>query len=561
MAKISTSICLTTLSIGLLIFVGCSKQEKVVSKAGVHKLGLLEHLPQDVVGFSTLNTSSTAYTKWAASSFASALGKIHRSTFDSLPTSAHEAPFKGLEVISQALEEINLTPKGSGGSESIRELVAFLNYSEDKNAGGVHKTEAGYFYQGVAGVDLKIKLKELGAALEKAGLKVERTSLEGLEQLKAQLQSDSTTSEPSPFGDTLFAAANSERMALTSSELLTKRLFGPSPADSLNLTPGFTIAKEHLPEDLTEAVGVTYVNFKKLSQLLTESAPTPERAQIAAGIAAVPFEVLVGYVTFDGSPLLRYALPYQIRTQEQKNLIEAMKKGQASTIFGHAPKSALLAVGVDSAILNEIKIAANSQISGTTDTNPNTNLAILGQLSGAGFGIANPSGASPFPELFFLGQSDRASEVASALREIATQLTTASGVPSTPWQNKSIGAAQVDYMLSPLGIGVFVGAMEKTIFMTTSESMAYSIADISSQKTASLLSESADFVGISSITGYLHFGRLHEMLASLQGTLAMFTGGEAGFDASQFADIKELGALTLNVAADDKAIKLNARLR
>jgi hypothetical protein len=116
-------------------------------------------------------------------------------------------------------------------------------------------------------------------------------------------------------------------------------------------------------------------------------------------------------------------------------------------------------------------------------------------------------------------------------------------------------------MLSPLGVGVFVGSLGNTIFMTTSESMAYSIVEISSQKTTSLLSASADLAGVASITGYLHFGRLHEMLTSLQGTLAMFTGGEAGFDASQFADIKELGTLTLNVAADDKAIKLNARLR
>ncbi|NDC37650.1 MAG: hypothetical protein EBZ48_06310, partial [Proteobacteria bacterium] len=325
-------------------------------------------------------------------------------------------------------------------------------------------------------------------------------------------------------------------------------------------TPQFAAAAEFLPADRSQTIGMSYFDLKGVGKAVEGNLPEEERVQVLSGLETLPVETVVGYVEVQDAPVLRYAAPFNPKSEEHRKLISALLKAKTPELFKSTPASSILFLSLDGILLQQIKQAALKDAPSALPESTTQQLAVLDNISSIGLGLANSSGASPFPEVFLLGSSTQSAAVAKTLREAAQQLTASSGMPGTPWQKKSIAGVDIDYMLSPLGIGIFVGSVGPVVFMASSESMVNTIISASSSKGQSLESTVKDLGATSLVASHLSFGRMHELLTSLQGTLAMFTGGQ-GFDATQYASLKQLGSISTLVSSDDKALRLVAKMR
>jgi hypothetical protein len=548
----------------LVVFslVACSKdggeQQRAKDAGPTISQTLLESVPAGALVVNTFDLSSPGYQKIKAGPYKKFLQRFQQSPLASLSGDPSLPEAKALVAIVSAAQEARLLPSyDSTTPEVVQGLVGFITTSPATTAGATPHTEIAYYFKGAAGADLTERLSALAAALEKSGLTVERSSRDGLSRLTVKLPSDN--SDGSTIIGTLHAFASKDKLAVASSEGFALRFFAAPTSDTFIQSPQFRAAAEFLPIGSDTLVGMSYLDLKNIGSSIASSIPETEREQFVAGIKALPVEGVVGYLEMRDVPVLKYAAPLAAQSPEQQQVIQSLQMAKAPALFGSSPANPVILLSLDGGLVQRLKQAALQGMPDAPSTPIVQQLSMLDGLSNIGLGIANSSGASPFPEVFLLGNSDKAAAVAKNLQSLAQSLTASSGVPSTPWQQKTIGGVAVDYMLSPFGIGIYVGAIGSTVFVASSEGMVNAILDASTTKAPSLAPTLEGLGKNGVISAHLNFARLYDLITAVQGTLAMFTGGQ-GVNAAEYEGLKDLGSLSAMITTDVKAVHLEARL-
>lgn len=546
-----------------LSVLGCAKEDSAPgaqanrSTISVTKT-LLDFVPADAVIVNTLDISSSGFQQLKASPYGALTTKLQQGPLASLPQSADIPAGATLAKIVRAAEAAGLLPSlTQSAPDLVQGYVGFFSAEASAPSATPLGLAGAYYFQGAPGVDLKVQLDKLEAALQKEGLAAQRSTQGDRSMLKVRIPITSVQDNSDQGEVTLFALASQQQLALASSESLALRLFNASSLDSLTSSGKLASLSEFLPNQDNTAFSFSYFDVKGLAKAAAARAPEEERTKVLAGLETLPIENIAGQYAMEGAPVVRYAAPYSAKTEEQKKMIASLQVAREPIVFNSGPANSIFLLSIDGALLRQLKEFALLQHQGDAAAKE---LAAIDGLSGVGLGLANSSGASPFPEIFLLGNGSDGATVATTMKTIAQSLTASSGMPLTPWQKKSISGVTVDYSVSPLGIGLYIGAVGEVVFVASSEGMVSAIIDATSKKSPSLGATYKDLMANAVITSHLNFGRLYDLLTSLQGTLTMFTGGQ-GFNASEYAGIKELGSLSAAIHADDKALRMEARLR
>ncbi len=137
----------------------------------------------------------------------------------------------------------------------------------------------------------------------------------------------------------------------------------------------------------------------------------------------------------------------------------------------------------------------------------------------------------------------------------------ASGLPFAPWKEIDIDGSKINFSLTPLGIGLYLGQVKDLVVLSSTEDGIRRISTMgksgeSLYETVKTKSSSALIAGDSVLSGYLNFTRLSDTVKDLQGTLAMFSGGNSNVNEDMIKKLKALGLIDFAVQYSNQKFEL-----
>jgi hypothetical protein len=220
---------------------------------------------------------------------------------------------------------------------------------------------------------------------------------------------------------------------------------------------------------------------------------------------------------------------------------------------------AVLATSIDGAVAKAIKAVTLPPPGDGTQAPSMPFIDSLDALQGVTLAVRNASGASPFPELVLELTSSDAPRLKESLKVALGALSAGGGLPLGSWQSKKVGGIDVDFMASPIGIGIFLAATRNGIVVSTSEGVFADIERGAFAKEVPARFEHQAFAEDKAplVLGFLSGQRLAALIESVQTSLAMFTGGQSLVDQPTLESVRALGSIGMAATYRDGAVRLH----
>jgi len=518
--------------------VGCWKRDEGASTGG--RSELLERIPAVTFGYLSWDTSTPAYERYRKSSFATSPGELlnQLDAVSATPEMAAATPL--LSVFRKS----GLFATGADEQEPIREGLVFAALAPDGRS-----LEAAVWARGNAGVDLKARHKAIAEALRSEQVPVTPESVPGAEAF-----SIAVTAPDAPFKK-IVVAATAERLAIASSVELAHRSFRPLeeiPAaerglEKLTTAPHYTRAEKALPGK--DRLAIAYVDVVAMAAHAEKLPAGPSSDQIAS----VPLEAVMITREMGDAPRDRGAF---ILKPGEASWKKALKATGGQKTVGLTPADSIALISFDGEFIRGLKAEAMRQSTPEESAMLQGMLSPLDRIGSLGIALRAASGASPFPELLIVAEAPNAAEVAAALKETVGPLTASSGMPLSPWQQKEIAGAKAEFMMSPMGVGLFLASKGSTLVLATSESGVAAVLGGAAGNLSSTFKSSGTDVSHALAAGYVNFVRMADLVKSFQENLAMFTGGQTVMDTTQLDEMRKQGSLTSSLTAGDDVVNL-----
>lgn len=131
------------------------------------------------------------------------------------------------------------------------------------------------------------------------------------------------------------------------------------------------------------------------------------------------------------------------------------------------------------------------------------------------------------------------------------------------WQQKEVEGAQVDYLMTPFGMTVYLATTKDGIYITNSEAI---LSDTLSKKAPLIKVIPAEFKRKITtndnviLTTYAAYDKIISVVESLQSTFAALAGPQDNIfaDTGMLDVLKEMGSTTATVCFDGKHLRANS---
>ena len=528
----STAVAIVTL--GVLGLAGCSKSDSAGSSSGGSASGLLgaavlQQVPANNVAFGVVSTGGAGYQRYKKSPCGTASMSARFSDALSKSTDPNQAELKKIMEIAQKLGFMSSDPNAPDVASEMA-LYAAPNLT-------TKKMDAALFLIGATGQDLRKQLAVLKQAAIDDGKKVTAETVGSAEAFSISEEATSTTFTFAATADKLAVGTNKESAA---------RLWGAADGawvQSLRTQPRFQRATNNLPTE-GEEFGFFYVDVNGVGEAVN-----------ALGMPGgfnkndVPVESVALRASMGDAPTTGIAVAMEPRDDAQKRIFAALSGSGKSSLAEKFPAETVLFIGVDGRVSKTIKdeaIAAGAPI----PPEEAENLALLDTTDGIGIGVRSARATSPFPEVSIAIQNSNATKLGSYLKDTVLELISA-GSGGMPLQQKKIGDIDVSYILTPLGVGLYVGHGANAVYLTSSEPSFEEMVQLGGGKGVTLAStlskQSQGLLGSGNplFSTYINYEDGAELVKNLQGSLAMFTGGQALIEPSELEQFKKMGKVSI----------------
>jgi hypothetical protein len=186
-------------------------------------------------------------------------------------------------------------------------------------------------------------------------------------------------------------------------------------------------------------------------------------------------------------------------------------------------------------------------------------------LHGLGLNILLPEGGSPFPSVAFIARSSNAAGTAQIVKTLIDASMQKNMGAAMPWETKDVGGVSVNYIQTPLGVGVYIGTKDNLMLVASSEEAMKKMVDVSTAAQPGLrqaLDELKHFNDQDSLLyTFVDFKNLSLGLQTMQGTMSMMSGGQASVPPEVADLLMNLGSLSFRFALEDKVIRYQVRTR
>ena len=237
----------------------------------------------------------------------------------------------------------------------------------------------------------------------------------------------------------------------------------------------------------------------------------------------------------------------QPKNDQQKLLFQRLKSAttEPAQLFNSLP--AAFALDLDGGLLRTLAAGAmnpdNDSANHKQAVNP---LGIVQTIKGAEIGGLSRAENGLFPDFYVLLQSEKLPELTALIKEnIQDQVSTA--VPMSHWLEKESEGVHMDYITSPLGVGLYIAANSSNLILTSSEAALKKLYKLTASKpaneNASNATQSHDL-----ITATVQCNDLGKIAEDLQSSFSVFTGGEQYLSNEDIVNLKSMGTIVTRVS-------------
>lgn len=549
---------------GLLILsssllAGCTRDEG--SRAAPASLAILEssvlqQLPETATAFAVTDFASSAYTRYRKSPW----NEVMKSDpLQQLSELAERPEMQEFLPIVEALRESKLL---QGEDPAAAQMLIFA---------GVHEAEKhldlGVLLTAASGKNLQSSLSLLPEALravneQKTDIHLTETpeEIEGAQAFRIEVRRAGGVAQAPEL--TLYMGANEQRLAVVSQKALLVQLLEGTPTarlQALRATPRFTKATTNLPLS-GELLSFGYVDIAAtLAQAATALQTTgPEEF---ASAKELPLESAAWGSSFDETYGVGVKVVLEPRDDAQRQSLAMLAKGSEHNLLGRMPGGTVAALAIDGTLVKSIK----DNILGHLAQDPQQALPpgaeLIDQLKGLALALRPSAGGSPFPEVMLALAHREPKQVASVIETQINALIASGQAPITPLQKKQVEGVETSYLMSPLGVGAFLGVLNDLLVVTTSEPALASFVRAQGDGLMAGLPARARAVlqGSPLLSAYVNFQEGIALLESVQGSFAMFTGGQPLIDEQQLAPFRKLWMNVSSVRLADQALLIESR--
>ncbi|MCB0318412.1 MAG: hypothetical protein KDD56_06620, partial [Bdellovibrionales bacterium] len=357
----------------------------------------------------------------------------------------------------------------------------------------------------------------------------------------------------------LYFADSEKNIVFSNSEsglaqLQNKAVENEPDIDRIKNSSNFKLATEKV-EPNQNTILFAYGEIKKFVQLAQELAPEINQASSSLNI---PNSSVVYKRDFD-TGINDHAILVSDTPLKDSAGNAFDKLSSAEPILTKATSNPITFFGVSGSILNNILLEIEKQ--GLKAPIPDE----VRTVKMLGLGASPSSGQSIFPDIYCLIESDNSSKISELLKKTLSGAVKQQALPTSQWSTKEIEGVKADYIVSMLGIGVYLANTDNYLAIGTSETaltaLIKSINSGDNLLAGDLSNEATEIAKKNNnlISWYINYPKLADALGSLQGSMAMFTGGKTSAT-DELEKLKNMGKFTFNTYAKDNSLEIQSRL-
>lgn len=524
-----------------LTFAACTKNEQTSMQEGSIKLlsdPLLTKLPQSTAGFSVIDFSSNGYKLLQASPFGYASrGAL---SLDNLVDAAREngADEEQLALLKKGFNSFVkigvLSPEGQYTPEKVVSRVALFAAPSSTDRTPV---TAGFFASAAPGIDLSERATVLGSLLKDAGLQITPEKIGSVDGFSAQLDDIPVQ---------LHIAANKTTFGATLNKADLEGLFSSNNTQTiqqLQNLPEFKSATAKLNKG-DDTVAFAFASVTRFQPLLENLAKMSEPGS-SFDPKTFPVTAFAAQTAFGKQYVSQANFTLSARTESQTKILTALEGSSISPLASKLPADTALAISLDSKILGKLDSLLQSLQQGQDGSEA---LSQVKQLQGVTIGLRNNTSGSPLPDVYLAVDSTNRNDM-SKLLESSLGMAMALTGQNTSWLSKEINGAPTRYFTTMIGVGVYLSSPKdsKALLIGTSEGVIKDLLATQEGKspafTTTLPKPLQAQLGASNLVSlYFNFKQVGDVVDSVKGSLAMFTGGSPELNnALDAAKIRALG--------------------
>ena len=522
----------------------CTKKEgSAPTSQGAIKLlsdPLLEKLPTTTAGFSIIDFSGSGYKLLQASPFGNA-SKTALS-LDNLVEAAREngSDDAQIEVLKKGFESLVkiglLSPEGRYTPEKV---VAHVALFAAPSANQSTPVTAGLFATAATGVDLSEKVAILRSLLAEADFKITPQKFGAVDGFVAEL-------DELPLQ--LHLAANKTTFGVTLTKADLEGLFSASNTDTMKqlvALPEFTSATAKLDRN-DDTVGFAFASIARFQPLLETLAQRddsgsgfdPKTLPITAFAAQTAFgKQYVSQVNFTVSP----------RTESQTKIFSALEGSSISPLAAKLPSDTAVAISLDSKSIGKL----DSLLQSFQDGEGSEALAHVKKLQGVTLGLRNNTAGSPLPDFYLSIDSTSRDDMEKFLESSLGILMAVTG-QNASWLSKDINGVPTRYFTTMIGVGAYLSSPKdsQALLIGSSEAVIKDLLATQEGKSPAFTTNlpqplQAQLSASNLVSLYFNFKQVGDVVDSVKGSLAMFTGGSP--ELNETLDAGKIRALGIGV--------------
>lgn len=534
--------------VSCVLFIGaCTKSNQ--SSNSLLDTAAVRRLPTQTLAFLAWDSSRKSYSAYRQSPW----GKEGNVAFlDSIRKMAKESKQAEVEKFIDILVKTGLLTTTNNEIEVIRDGAAFITAEL-----GAVEPSFGVYLSASDGANLRDKLAAVESLLKSEGYESKKRS-GSPDGFSVTFSGEKTV--------TLHFAATNDLLAVASQEALLAGGFSEPTGkgiEQIKSRDGFELASRSLP-NADSHISYTFIDLAQLAKTVKSTLPSTEQTKSAHSfLDTFPGRVALWTRSMDES--LRDSMRFSVAatSDDQRRWVEAMSgKGKVFS-FQKLPADVLIGVTIDGEFLHRLKEAALAEASAEVKNALSQQLSIFDGLESFSIALRSGSGGSPFPELILASTGSNVEQMALSFRAGVEQILQSMNINLGNWQKKQVEKASLEYLMSPLGIGAFLARSTGSVVLASSEASVVEVLKSQSGTSPGLeqtLPKGAKALlasGSNLAFSYANFHRIGSLVENVQGSLALFTGGQGGADAAQIQTLKNMGAVAgrfsmeNNVAAVD----------
>lgn len=499
---------------------------------------LLKKLPPHTVAFYSWRSDVPSYAslrqKTPLHSTNTLLGQINK-----LPLP--ESQQRLIETLINAVQSSGLINKDTGSPEGILEFLGFI---QDRNS----KPELAFNIIANDQINLSTLASSLKTALENEQIPVTQKS-EG---------SKTILSVTSP-SLTLHGVFDQHTASIATSEDLIKEIFAS------NETTGFAeirsnpkyhklLSETSLAKD---QFGVGIADMDSLAALAKTSSPSTNPQDLDD----IPFSAVS--VSQYATDQLRTEILFELtpKNDQQKLLIKNVSRPAENSLVQRMPEDTALLAIFDGQLIHTLQEGAVSDLSPEEKQAAEEWGKLIATFEGVSIGALPAGREALVPDIFVTIQSKKAGELSAVVEDQTRQLISTQ-IPMANWLDKTIDGVQIKYILTPLGIGLYLASVNDIFIAASTENAITSVIASANGKAPPAGNNPIFKQSVNSmILGTLDFKKIADAIESVQGSMSLFTGGASTLNADQIQDLKRLGTAAFTASVANGLLKLEWDLK